>query len=186
MTARSTCNHLIAELRMMGDVTTSDFTVGVTTWWSDAHLQDVLDRNREYINYAYVEPIPSVAPSGTYTYTLYPSMRENWEDGVVVQDQEGGTIGTAAYTIDLATGLLTFGTNTAGSARYVTGYTYNLNAAAADVWDKKAARYASRYDVSTDNHSLKRSQMVAQAREQARYFRDLSMVGYSITLDRTD
>lgn len=47
--------------------------------------------------------------------------------------------------------------------------TYDLHAAAADVWQEKAAALAHLYDFSADGGSYTRSQRVAQAQQQARY-----------------
>lgn len=47
--------------------------------------------------------------------------------------------------------------------------TYDLHAAAADVWNEKAAALAHLYDFSADGGSYTRSQGVAQAQAQARY-----------------
>ena len=47
--------------------------------------------------------------------------------------------------------------------------TYDLHAAAADVWNEKAAALAHLYDFSADGGSYTRSQRVAQAQAQARY-----------------
>lgn len=49
--------------------------------------------------------------------------------------------------------------------------TYDLNAAAADVWEEKAAGHAPNYDFSADGGNYSRSQAYEQAMKQARYFR---------------
>ena len=54
-------------------------------------------------------------------------------------------------------------------ARGQESYTYDLHAAAADVWNEKAAALAHLYDFSADGGSYTRSQRVAQAQAQARY-----------------
>jgi len=48
--------------------------------------------------------------------------------------------------------------------------TYDLAAAAADVWAEKAAVLAQDYDTSADGASLSRSQAYEQAMKQARYW----------------
>jgi hypothetical protein len=47
--------------------------------------------------------------------------------------------------------------------------TYDLHAAAADVWQEKAAALADRFDTSADGASLQRSQMYKQAMGQVAY-----------------
>lgn len=47
--------------------------------------------------------------------------------------------------------------------------TYDLHAAARDVWQEKAADLADKFDANSDGSSLKRSQLYEQAMKQARY-----------------
>jgi hypothetical protein len=47
--------------------------------------------------------------------------------------------------------------------------TYDLHAAAADIWQEKAAIVAGDFDFSADGGSYSRSQVVAQFERQARY-----------------
>jgi len=49
--------------------------------------------------------------------------------------------------------------------------TYDLNAAAADVWDEKAAALAADYDFSADGSSYNLSQAYLQAMKQVRHYR---------------
>ena len=56
------------------------------------------------------------------------------------------------------------------SVDLITGYVYNVEMAAAKVWDQKAALYATQFDFSTDNHSIKKSQVIMQCKEMARYY----------------
>jgi hypothetical protein len=49
--------------------------------------------------------------------------------------------------------------------------TYDLNQAAADIWQEKAATVADKYDFSADGGSYSRSQMVAQYNQMAASFR---------------
>ncbi len=53
--------------------------------------------------------------------------------------------------------------------------TYDLHAAAADIWDEKAATLASRHDFTADGASHSLSQQYAQAMAQARYHRSRRM-----------
>lgn len=49
--------------------------------------------------------------------------------------------------------------------------TYDLNAAAADVWMEKAAALAGGYDFTADGATFNRSQAMKQAREMASFYR---------------
>jgi hypothetical protein len=47
---------------------------------------------------------------------------------------------------------------------------YDLNAAAANLWIRKASAMATMYDFAADGVNAKRSQLYQQAKEQARYY----------------
>ena len=49
--------------------------------------------------------------------------------------------------------------------------TYDLNAAAADIWEEKAGALAGDFDFSADGASYSRSQAYEQYMKQARYYR---------------
>lgn len=49
--------------------------------------------------------------------------------------------------------------------------TYDMNAAAAELWAEKAATLATRFDFSADGASFQRSQAAAQARQMAAFYR---------------
>jgi hypothetical protein len=49
--------------------------------------------------------------------------------------------------------------------------TYDLNAAAADIWDEKAATVAEDWDYEADGGRHKRSQVYQAYQERARYYR---------------
>lgn len=48
--------------------------------------------------------------------------------------------------------------------------TYDLNAAAADIWHEKAAAHSNKYDRDADGASLSRNQLHENAVKQAKYF----------------
>lgn len=49
--------------------------------------------------------------------------------------------------------------------------TYDLNAAAADIWDEKAGIEATKFDFNADGGSYTRSQVYQQMMSRARYYR---------------
>lgn len=49
--------------------------------------------------------------------------------------------------------------------------TYNLNLAAAQIWDEKAAAISNQYDFKADGGDYSRSQAYKHASEQAKYYR---------------
>jgi len=186
MTVRDTMTELISDLRALTDAGVSDYTVGGMTYWSDQQLQDVLDGRCVALRFVEMEAQSDYA-NGAYTYTEYTLPVGNIEGGTAlsVLDNAGSAIGTALWSFDRNRGVVTFTADTAGASRFVTGRSYNVNLAAADVWRKKASHYAAAYDVSTDNHSLKRSQLIQHCQAMAREFEARGGPA-SITMERGD
>lgn len=172
MTARASMANLILELRQRCEAGTAEYQLGSQTYWSDDHLQAVLDRQREDLKRVSLVMSPDYSGGSALYYDYY------WPRGDYVEDVDGGTawriedstgsaIGTADYTVNVAARHIRFGSDQQGQARYLTYRVYDLDRAEADVWDKKAANVASRFDVKTDNHDLKRSQLEAHYRTKA-------------------
>ena len=55
--------------------------------------------------------------------------------------------------------------------------TYDINAAAADIWNEKAAQLAQDYDVKADGSDLKRAQAYAHMTERAEYYGARRVIG---------
>jgi hypothetical protein len=169
--ARATMANLIQETRLLADVGASDYTAGTVSYWTDDQIESILDQNRRDIRYQVMDAVPTFATGGA-TYTEYWTGLSSWEDSPVILDGTYGTItgGTAVYSFDANAGVATFTANTLGQTRIMLGAVYNLNAAAAVIWTRKAAHYAKAYDTNTDNHILSRSQLVKNCRDMARTF----------------
>lgn len=172
MSARATMSDLITELRGMCDAGTADFTIAGTsaiTYWSDAQLQTALDDHQGIVDF---EPTTDFAQrdGSAYVWKIYNASYRYWEGTPTVFDNTGGTISGTLFSFDWRQGRITFTADQSGSARMVSGTIYDLNGAAADIWRKKADHYAAAYDVTTDNHNLSRSQLIAQAKERYQYY----------------
>lgn len=177
MTARTGLTNLITELRGMCEAGTADYSLAGSTFWSDDHLQDVLDIHRNDVVFEQLQMYPTQITGGSLSYQDYRSAFGYYEATTggtavfYVQDSTGANIGTANYTADYRRGQVEFSSNQAGSVYYVTGRSYDLKAAAADIWRRKAAHYApTSFDFSTDNHSVSRSQIYKHCLEMADFF----------------
>jgi hypothetical protein len=176
MTARSGLSDLIETLRSMTDAGTGDYTLGTATFWDSDHLQAVLDRHRIDVYFDRLAPIPYRPGGGSVQYFEYQSRWDNFEKTTggtaifIVENGVGTDQGTADYSVDYMRGRVTFAADQYGTAYYVTGRSYDLNAAAADVWRQKASQAAKLYDVRTDNHGLSRSQIMMHCTQMAAYY----------------
>ena len=192
MTARTTLNELIDQLRGMTDAGTGDYTIGTAAYWDSDHMQIVLDRHRNDVYYEPLYSISKIVAGGSIEYYDYYSQYKNYEQTsggsaiFFIQDGMGTVIGTASYTADYLNGHITFGTNTSGTAYYLTGRSYDLNAAAADIWGSKASYYATRaIDFSTDNHRFSQSQIIDHCLAMEKKYASFSGPG-STLLERSD
>lgn len=75
-----------------------------------------------------------------------------------IRDSLGVLHGTAEWSANYNAGQIRFAADTMGSAMVLSGYAYDLNASAADIWERKASHAHTLYDFSADGASYKRSQ----------------------------
>lgn len=173
--SRSTLAEPIARVRELAAAGTADY--------SDDAIQTVLDRNR--LDFA----DDALAPlrennGGTPVYYVYQAHFRNLEatDGgtavLYIRDSSGARVGTASYSVLTEAGRVTFLANTDGTAYYLTGRSYDVYAAAAEVWRMKAAAVAGRFDFTADGASFKASQLIDQYNQMADQCSSLATFGY--------
>jgi hypothetical protein len=178
--ARTGMTTLIDTLRGYTDAGTADYTVGTLTYWSDDEIQRALDRRRTDNYRIPIYPQSEYTGGGTIEYKKYYIGVENWEETsggtaiFTIEDNDGDKIGTANWSADYTRGFITFTANQGGTAYYVTGSNYDLNGAAADIWNSKAAHYARAVNFSTDNHSISRGDLIKNALTMSNYYRNQS------------
>ena len=175
MAARNGMTQLIDTVRGMTDAGTADYTAGTVSYWADAEVQRVMDRHRTEVIRSLMTPVETYS-SGTVVFKQYYSEYGNLEEttggtAIFYLENAGATVlGSALYTPDYAAGKVTFASDAKGSTVYLTGFSYDLNAAAADIWRMKAANAAKMFDFSTDNMSVKRSQFQAMCMDMAGFY----------------
>jgi hypothetical protein len=176
MSARSGMANIILTLRGLCDASTADATIGTVAYWSDNQLQDILDMHRIDIWREPLAIIETYAGSGTIQYLDYQSEYTNWEETTggseifIVEDSDGDFISSDDYSVDYPRGHITFDADTLGTVYYLTGRTYDLNAAASDVWTRKAGLYASSFSFSTDNHRIDKGALINNAMRMASFY----------------
>lgn len=184
MTARTGMTEIISDLRVLTEAGASEWILGNITFWDDAQLQNILDKHREDFVFQPLEAKPVYGTGGTVIYKEYEVEEyENLEQTTggtsifYIQNGNFDTAGTALYTMDYRRGRVYFTDNQIGAYYYATGRSYDLNSAAAEVWRIKANHYATNFDFSTDNHSVKKSQVYDHCIERAEYFEGMSENG---------
>ena len=183
MSARTGMTNVIAAVRQLAACGTADYTVGGSTYWTDDQVQAELDRVRTEMWDERLTVVPTVNSGGTTVYLDYRSDYSHLETttgGTAVfylRDTTGARLGTADYTVDYASGRITFAADQAGSVRYLTGRSYDVYEAAARIWETKAAHVADRFDFTADGATFKASQLTQQYMSMARQMRAQSTTG---------
>lgn len=193
MAVRTTMATLIATLRSLTSSTTSEF--------SDQTLQDILDRNKIEYRRVYLTPTPTYTAGGIL-YTIYdlPESVGEWFEAVVDDQLNAYFYLTGTNNIPVVFGSdaaeavfdpnlrrITFNSDTGGVSYYLTAITYDMNGAAAEVWNIKCSNRMGLVDIKTDNHTLALSQeREAICDERIKYFSSRSLKASDIRLRRSD
>jgi len=177
--SRSGMSNLINRVRQATSAGTADYTVNGVSYWADDDIEDVLDSNsRLLIDTPLIWREQNI--SGTSNYIIAQSMYRDFEgaeSGTArwqVRDSAGSSVGTANYTTDYRRGQITFNTDQGGTSYYLTAYTYDINAAAADIWRQRLANFSLWYDFSADNQNFSRSQAFEHAKEMVAFYEQQS------------
>lgn len=150
--------------------------------WTNAEAQTILDSYRVDLYRRELVPVPANI-GGTTQYLTHrvgygdletvASGTAYWQ----VWDANGSAIGTASYSADYQTGILTFAADTHGSVRYLDARSFDLNAAAAHGWRELAASKASLYKFSADGASYDRQQWFEHCMSMAAHYDRMATTG---------
>lgn len=179
MAERATMTALIAEVRTLTNAGTVSSDTG--TYFSGETIQGFLDTNRRDLWQVPLQMIPRPIGGGSTGYFEHRvgyGMLEATDGGTsifTVRDGLGATVGTASYSVDYRRGMVTFGTNTGGSARYLDARTYDVYGASADLLESWAARESLSFDAQTEDQRFTRSQKQKMLLEMAARYRAQSM-----------
>lgn len=168
--ARDGMTTLIGLVRERANAGTADFTRGTVTYFTDDHIEDTLDFYRTLHKRVQLIDQPDYVDSdNVYLEYCIPELQyfeeEAYDSGWAVRDGSGGT--APAYTVDYRSGVITFDSDTQGTAYYLDCRTYNLDAVVSDVFEIKAGNAANQVDWKSDNHDIKASQRRANLMKQA-------------------
>jgi len=170
-------NGIVKRLRRMTEAGTADYTLAEEVYWDDEHLQDELDLEKSIAIELPLVPIRQYV-DGTAIYKLY-----SMPDGAVpfeqpaggeaafkLTDSDGAAISTALFTVDEWGGIITFAADQAGSARYWTGYHFDIVRVASTIWNTKAGHAWTAIDFSADGQRFTRSVLHKHAVEMRDHY----------------
>ncbi len=172
--ARPGMATLIAAVRAMANATTSDATIGSETYFTDDHIQQILDSTQTVWRDVPLQPAPDVQ-DGSLVYLDYhipdyvPRVFEESgaSSGWAIRTTLGTLIDPADYTVNYNSGIITFDSDTGGTSYIIDCRTYNLNRSASNVWLRKASFAYQDVDWGSDNHTLEASQKFNHALHMA-------------------
>ena len=182
---RTGMSDLVQTVRELSNAGTGEFVVGTISLFSDDHIQTALDNNRRDFQYMPMHVVTEQAV-GSVVYKEFHT-EPYIESGTLfyLQTAGGSAVGTSLYSVDYTRGVVTFANDTAGTAFYASGRTYDVYTAAAEIWDRKASNVANQVDWSSDNHSVKNSQVFQFYQKQAQTMRGMGKQN-SVTIYRGD
>jgi len=171
MSLRPTITSVLAELRVLCDLTNITEASADFGHFSDEELQTTLDkRGREEIRDWQLEPIRlrTGGVSATLTYSFPSPGFYFWPEVYTVVDN----LGTEAtgYTVDYATGLVTFETDQGGKAYFARGNGFWLDRTAAYIWRQKAGLRVSHIQFKAGDHTLYEQQEYDHCLAMAKMF----------------
>ncbi len=168
MAARSGMSDLIVRVRSM--VSDADYAV----WIDDEQIEAVLDVHKVRVYRERLDMERTLLSSSDAEYRIYHSRYGDYEAGGTayfnIEGAGGSQRGTADYTVDYVRGVVTMTADQAGSALYLTGWSYDLAGGAADLWRERAGQVASRYDVVVGGQRLSRSQHTEHCLRMAEHY----------------
>ena len=152
MAVRSTMTELVARMRGLIKDPTG------TPHFTDEQIEAAFDRRRREVVELPLAPVAARTAAGDIEYLRWVADRAPWETGAVVLNASRVPINPASMTEDEMDGIWTFPTTQ--EAVYVTGLTFDLYGAAADLLDQWVAEGVSSggsiTEWETDGQKVKR------------------------------
>jgi hypothetical protein len=176
MAVRSTMAALISRVRQL-----INDPAGVGQTWADQDIQDVLDASRIDIFNGSMRAQPTFTGSSLLYLDFFTDLA-GWEDDFVLKQYLVNVVTPA--TSEPIVGHWTFALTTLPPV-YITGKSYDVWRAAADLLERTAAKWALSYDFSSDGQSFRRSQVLPALQSLAHTYRLKQRAGV-LTLSRSD
>ncbi len=165
MAARTGMANLITRLRALSNAGTADYTTAGETYFTDNHLQEMLDSNVMRLEDYGLSWVKDTVGGGTVEWhRCQAGQYRDYEETTsgtaqwVIRDGPGAVQGTAGYTVNYQDGVINFAADQGGTAYYLTARSYDLHSAAADVWLRRQAYYSDWYEASSDQQRVSRQQ----------------------------
>lgn len=150
MTIRTTMTDLVSRVRAM-----IHDPAGDSAALDDDTIQEALDARRIDVIGLPLYAAPELI-DGEFVWRSYGAPYKDWESDAVLRDGEGDELSPSSS--DLQTGRWTFADGQDPPV-YLTGQSYDLYGASADLLDMRCAMTAEAFDFSADGSRFDRSQV---------------------------
>jgi len=164
MAVRSTMATLILSVRTLINDT---LPAGSGQIFTDQQIQDVFDESREDVKNEPLIPKPTFSGS-TIQYLDYWTEYGGWEDGMVLKQYL--TVVVTPSLIEPIPGHFQFAANTWPPV-YISGSWHDRYRASADLLERMAAQYVTRYSMTVDGQNLQIGQVTANLQNLAKTYR---------------
>jgi hypothetical protein len=176
MAVRSTMLPLILRVRLL-----INDPAGASQIFADQDIQDVLDESRQDVFNM------TLSPKWTFSGTTpqvfdYETPLGGWEDGYVLKQYLNVVV--TPNVLEPIAGHWGFAANTFPPV-FITGRLFDVYRAAADLLERWAAKYMTRFDFASDGQSFKISQVPAQLQKLALTYR-MKQRASSLSVTRSD
>ena len=173
---RSTMATLITKVRLL-----INDPAGGSQIFADNDIQDVLDYSRQDMYNLQLIDRPTFV-TGTVQWLDYFAKLGDWEDDLVLKQYLYNVVTPA--TSEPIAGHWHFSATTLPPV-YLTGKTYDVYRAAADLLEMWASRVSLNFDFTTDGQSFRRSQAHQQLLDTALHYR-MRQRSRSVAMTRSD
>ena len=194
---RSGMSAVVEELRQKTEAGNDDYEIAEKSYWSDNDLEAVLDGQRNY--HAGISLVAKGVPvendTQYYRYEFPPEFSQLAVEGTAegtayfnVLLSTGAAVaagGTPDWTFSPSDKAITFDRDTEGTAYYWSGYSYNINEAAREVWTKKAAHAWTAINFAADGARFDREALHKHCLTMADLMVEVQGISMS-TMERTD
>lgn len=176
--ARTSLAPLITRLREMTSADVDEFTLDSQTYFSDDHLQAVLEAHSTHHSRAPLYPIGEFI-NAEMVYRRYPLpyyliWLEGAGDDSAYLLVDGTGASAPAHTVNTDSRQVIFDAPTDGRTFYLSGQAYDLHLASAHIWRQKAAHVAKRVTFSVDGQAVSASDYHAHCIRMATYYDTLT------------
>lgn len=173
--ARASMAALISRVRLLINDTAG------TPQFTDDQIQDVLDASRQDLRNVALAPAPTYTGS-LIQYLDYYSDLGDWEDDLLLKQFLVNAV--TPTTSENIVGHWVFSATTLPPV-YITGKTYDIYKASADLLERWAAAWAQNYNVSVDGQSFQRGMVLQSYLNLAASYRKKQRP-VTISANRTD